>query len=112
MSESKLCPIPGCGAEMAAHETQYPNGHSREYRCPHGDESSPYHQLARRVAELESQSAKTCAWNLDDFDGSWDASCGLKWLLDETSNLAYHEMNFCPKCGCKIEEVPYVQPNL
>lgn len=72
MSESKLCPIPGCGAEMVeSRHDDFCNwvlsrqvgacsgalpcncGQAGILRCEHGDESSPYHQLAKRVAELE-----------------------------------------------------------
>lgn len=54
MAEKQTCPFPGCGAEMTVVLLPQFHGIDPVWLCPHGYESSPYHQLAKRVAELEA----------------------------------------------------------
>jgi hypothetical protein len=52
----------------------------------------------------------TCKWHQgDDWDYSsvWTTSCGLEWSVEE-GTLKENSMNFCPKCGKKLVEVPFV----
>jgi len=47
---------------------------------------------------------KKCKWKLDMSNGSYDAECGLKWEMSNFDGLKENQMNYCPKCGCKIDE--------
>lgn len=93
------CGLPGCGAQMIEHEIYYPHGHSREWCCPHGDESSPYHQKCRenaaqaqRIEELERNWNKNMDAIVDRLVATpnpfafndWD---GEKWVWGHRENL-------------------------
>ena len=47
----------------------------------------------------------TCRWNLStDFDCViWSSDCGLDWQFSNPETPAENEMNYCPKCGKKLE---------
>ena len=42
----------------------------------------------------------TCQWVQDEYDGSWDGSCGIKWHFINGGPLEI-KMNYCPRCGKK-----------
>ncbi|MEK9735744.1 MAG: hypothetical protein VW239_00310 [Candidatus Nanopelagicales bacterium] len=45
--------------------------------------------------------ARTCRWSRQD-DGYWETACGLSWT-NESGSLEDNDMNYCPRCGAKIE---------
>lgn len=50
---------------------------------------------------------KTCKWQINDEyeDGLiYYTGCKMDWYLTNDSTLKNNSMNFCPKCGDKIEE--------
>lgn len=90
MSESKLCPIPGCGAEMV--ERQSEHGHAfgdvvmdsfgdslSEWECEHGTPDSPYHQKCRENA-AQAERIRDLEAAIQDIDAH-ATPCGL---LDES----------------------------
>jgi len=46
-----------------------------------------------------------CSWRLNESDGSFNGSCGIKWELSNDGTLEENHMNFCPQCGKKMVEV-------
>jgi hypothetical protein len=53
---------------------------------------------------LEAQLDKVCLWSEDDPDwGTWNADCGMVWMLDEGSPED-NGMVYCPKCGGKLQQ--------
>lgn len=54
-----------------------------------------------RMADHLEASKTPCSWHLDEDEGSYDGTCGVKWvLLDGTP--PENGMNFCPRCGGKL----------
>lgn len=50
-----------------------------------------------------------CHWRAD-CEGTWAADCGLLWCLEYEPLPSQHQMRFCPGCGKRLEEHPYVEP--
>jgi len=54
----------------------------------------------------------TCTWKeTSDFNmgNTWSGDCDILWtMMDGTPKE--NEMNFCPKCGKPLVEVPFVEP--
>jgi len=45
--------------------------------------------------------AERCDWTRDDFDDSWDTSCGEKWQFTDGGPAENHQ-RFCGYCGGEI----------
>ncbi len=45
---------------------------------------------------------KNCFWKYDDIDDAWSGSCGNYWCFSE-GTPEENEVNFCPKCGKRVE---------
>ena len=45
-----------------------------------------------------------CKWTHDQQDDKWGGECGAAWWLCE-GTPSENNMNYCPKCGKKLEEV-------
>jgi predicted nucleic acid-binding Zn-ribbon protein len=77
-------------------------------RASYGDKVTE--TIGRLEAELATLRAATCEWHYEDDpdDCYWEGACGAAWCLEDgvpTSN----EMVYCPKCGKRVVEVPYVE---
>lgn len=53
---------------------------------------------------LFPRSDETCEWKYDP-DGFWAGACGATWMLEEGTPHE-NDMNFCPKCGKLLIEIP------
>lgn len=54
--------------------------------------------------------APSCNW-AEWETGQWEADCGLIWELNgPCTTPTGHGMNFCPGCGRRLVEHPYVEP--
>lgn len=58
-------------------------------------------ELKRMLADL-GFGERTCVWT-EDPDGVWEGSCGMMWNL-ESDTPAENGMNYCPRCGAKLEQ--------
>ena len=62
-------------------------------------------EAADRLAELNAQATKVCAWVEDgdygDYGGIYDGSCGLRWAF--VGDPKENNMNFCPQCGGRVK---------
>lgn len=47
----------------------------------------------------------TCRWNLSTVLDCviWSSDCGLDWQFSNPETPIENEMNYCPKCGKKLE---------
>lgn len=52
-----------------------------------------------------SEPIGSCDWQMQ-YEGLWKGSCGITWSMDNDEGLVNNEMNFCPKCGKLIKELP------
>ena len=47
---------------------------------------------------------RACVWSRGDDDtDKWEGSCGVAWVLWE-GTPAENGMNYCPRCGAKLEQ--------
>jgi hypothetical protein len=59
------------------------------------------------------ESKPQCTWKETDPNGSesdsWYGTCEIMWYIPDrfSHTLEQMGMNYCPKCGGKIVEVPY-----
>lgn len=58
-------------------------------------------------AALRAPQGETCDWRDGD---CWEASCGLKWGMDNDGTPAENQMAYCPKCGKRLNVLPPVSP--
>lgn len=62
-------------------------------------------QLTAELAALKERTQGVCKWKLVDDDCNlWEGDCGALWTF-EAGNPTLNEMNYCPKCGRKLEQV-------
>lgn len=51
--------------------------------------------------------ARTCVWTRDADEqyghDSWDGTCGVKWCIS-VGTPAENGMNYCPRCGARLEQ--------
>ena len=58
------------------------------------------------MSKAETQVVQFCTWSEDE-DGNWDTSCDEKWILT-VGGPKDNGMKFCPVCGKRLLEKPYV----
>lgn len=63
--------------------------------------------LRAGAAALRAPQGETCDWRDGD---CWEASCGLKWGMDNDGTPAENQMAYCPKCGKRLNVLPPVSP--
>ena len=44
----------------------------------------------------------TCKWVQDEYNSSWNGSCGIKWNFTNDGPTE-NKVNYCPRCGKKVE---------
>ena len=72
-----------------------------------------YKYLANSIHDAMGGFPETCVWKETDPNGiesdSWCGTCEIMWYLPDHTEFTLKDcgMNFCPKCGGKIIEVPY-----
>ena len=65
------------------------------------------------MEKLEFDIDHICEWKennpLGSVPNTFDGTCGIFWYIDAEigDRLADHEINYCPKCGGKIIDIPY-----
>jgi hypothetical protein len=63
--------------------------------------------------EPHMEQPKVCEWKENDPWGptpdTYDGTCGICYTVDKSyaETFAEHELNYCPKCGNKIREIPF-----
>lgn len=61
----------------------------------------------RELAELRERAQDVCHWKLTDDESSlWESDCDLVWSFPDGGFPEENEMNYCPKCGRKLEQLP------
>lgn len=60
--------------------------------------ATPITKIEETLQKLDGE----CLWEYNEFDDSWNGTCGAKWVLDGTPKE--HGINFCPKCGSRLIE--------
>ena len=66
--------------------------------------------MATEIVQLRIMVAREpqgiCQWKLtDDEWNQWSGDCGTAWTL-ETDDPVTNGMNYCPRCGRKLEQLP------
>lgn len=45
---------------------------------------------------------RVCRWEYQEHTCHWDGACGIAWTMID-GGLAENHVNYCPRCGGKIE---------
>ena len=67
-------------------------------------------EMVEEMLELEEMEyledrERVCDWNLSTVLDCviWHSDCGLDWQFSNPETPVENEMNYCPKCGRKVE---------
>jgi hypothetical protein len=60
-------------------------------------------KILLRETLAKADAAKVmCHWTIDEWDGSWNGSCGAKWVFED-GGPSENSMKFCPQCGNPVD---------
>jgi predicted nucleic-acid-binding Zn-ribbon protein len=110
MNEKELKPCPFCGGSAHFADAQHTSAGTNMVMCNKCG-CRVYSATAeiwntRTELEAEKQADELCNWFHDD-DGMYESDCGLSWQCIDGSPKENH-MEYCPKCGKKLNEVQTV----